>query len=128
MDAFLLDEPLDLGNWRALSFARNEAIAADPEATNEERMEACDVEDKAGQDLAAYQMSFFVGDLLVAWLLLSAVDDGEERPAARAMKDSSSTRVHLHTERAIDGSYAPCVYHSVSFVALCPCRWLACTL
>lgn len=85
MDAFLLDEPLDLGKWRVESFARNEAVAADPESTDEERMAACELEEQAGQDIAAYQMSFFVGDVLVAWLLLSPVDEQEERRAERAM-------------------------------------------
>lgn len=86
MDTFLLEEPLDLGKWRTHSFARNEAVAADIESTDDDRMDACELEEKAGHDLAAYQMSFFVGDVLVAWLLLSPADAAEERRAARAME------------------------------------------
>ena len=86
MDAFLLEEPLDLGKWRAESFARNEAIAADDEASDDDRMKAADLEQTAGGDLAAYQMSFFMGDVLVAWLLVTPLDDVEERRAQRAME------------------------------------------
>ena len=86
MDAFLLDEPLDLGKWRKEAFAQTEAVAADPESNDDDRMGSFEVEDKAGKDLAAYQMVFFVGDLLVAWLLLSPVDAQEEKRAQRAME------------------------------------------
>ncbi|GJE88210.1 zinc finger MYND domain-containing protein [Phanerochaete sordida] len=86
MDTFLLDEPLDLGKWRNEAFAATEAVAADPESNDDDRMTAFDKEDKAGKDLSAYQMAFFVGDILVAWVLLSPLDSTEERRAARAME------------------------------------------
>ena len=86
MDAFLFEELLDLGRWRAESFARNRAVAADPESTDEERMAAAELALEAEKDLAAYHLSFFVTDVLVAWLLISPLDSSEEDRAKKAME------------------------------------------
>lgn len=85
MDAFLFMEPLDLGRWRAEAFARGRVVAADLESTDEDRMAAGALEDRAQADLAAYQMSSFVTDVLVAWLLVSPLDSAEQDRATKAM-------------------------------------------
>ncbi|KIP03878.1 hypothetical protein PHLGIDRAFT_37226 [Phlebiopsis gigantea 11061_1 CR5-6] len=85
MDAFLLMEPLDLARWRAEALARGRVVAADLESTDEDRMAAGALEDRAQADLAAYQMSFFVTDVLVAWLLVSPLDSAEQDRATKAM-------------------------------------------
>ncbi|GJE88217.1 zinc finger MYND domain-containing protein [Phanerochaete sordida] len=86
METFLFEEPLDLGPWRQAAFALREAVASDPESTDEDRDEAYQIAERAADDFAAFQLGFFIGDLLVAWILLAPVDSAEERRARRAME------------------------------------------
>lgn len=85
MDDFLLEERLDVGKRRIEAQKLNDAVKADPESEDDERMHAGELEDSAGNDLAAYHMSYLVGDLLVAWLLIHPADDAEARRAEKAM-------------------------------------------
>lgn len=95
MDEFLLDEPLDIGKWRREAFALEEAVAVDAEADDTDRMTLADLQERNRNDLAAYQMVYLVGDLLVAWVLIKPLTDLERRRAERAM------------ERLIEYSSAP---------------------
>ncbi|KAI0074673.1 hypothetical protein K474DRAFT_1665108 [Panus rudis PR-1116 ss-1] len=86
MDKFLLDEPLDVGKWRQEAQDATDACKADPEADDDDRMAAMELEDNSGADLAAYHMSYFVGDVLVAWLLVDPVNEAEKRRTKRCME------------------------------------------
>lgn len=84
LENFLLDEPLDLGAARLAAQELVDRAAADPEADDADRERAMGSEDNAGGDLAAYQMSFLVGDLLVACALHAPPT--EQRTAERALE------------------------------------------
>ena len=79
MDAFLLDEPIDLGDLRLSAFVRQELSETDPDPVYDEERESTDLEQDvaASSDLAAYQMVYFIADVLVGWLLVSHADDSE---------------------------------------------------
>ncbi|OBZ66296.1 hypothetical protein A0H81_13816 [Grifola frondosa] len=81
---FLIDEPLDIGKWRLDAQRATDAVNADPESDDEDRMGLIDLEDTSSDDLARYQMVYFVADLLVAFLVIPAVDGTERRRADRA--------------------------------------------
>lgn len=85
MDMFLLEETLDIGPWRTAAFERSEAVAADPESTDDDRMAMADIEEKAGNDLAAYQMIYFIADVVVGWMLIKPVTELERRRVTRAI-------------------------------------------
>ncbi|KAH7926927.1 hypothetical protein BV22DRAFT_1104018 [Leucogyrophana mollusca] len=85
METFLLDEPIDLGKWRLNAEAVAQAVKADEEADDDDRERMIDLEDDSGNDCAAYQMIFFIGDILVALLLNSPLDSKEKERADRAM-------------------------------------------
>lgn len=103
MDAFLFEEPIDLGNARISAFARKQAVDADPESTDDDRVKAGQLEDQAQNDLAAYQMIFFVTDLLMGWLVISPADAIERRRASRAL------------QRFVELSTAPLYRHNDAF-------------
>ena len=102
MEAFIFDEPLDVGWWRAESFAREQALKADPEATFDDKMAHSD-EESADDDSTAYQMIYFVGAVLTTWITLAPAMKGEE--ARRA------TRV---IERMVEYSTDPFYQHALS--------------
>ena len=86
MDKFLLDEPIDVGALRERAYARAMAVHDDPESTDDDRFALGDLEDAAGNDLAAYQMVFFMADVFVGLLLLPPADAVERRRAGRVME------------------------------------------
>lgn len=86
MDKFLLDEPIDIGDLRKQAHARDIAVHDDPESTDDDRMEAGDSEQAAMEDLAAYQMVFFMADVFVGWLQIAPADAVERRRIERVME------------------------------------------
>lgn len=86
MDKFLLDEPIDVGELRRQAYARDVAVHEGPESTDEDRMAAADFEDTATEDLAAYQMVFFMADMFVGWLQIAPADAVERRRIERVME------------------------------------------
>ena len=81
MDAFILDEPLDVGRWRTAVYEKEQALKADPETTFDDKWAMNDEEDLADSDFAAYQMVYFVGEVLATWITLApAMSRG--KPAA----------------------------------------------
>ena len=75
------------GDLGAAGLAAQELVdraAADPEADDADRERAMGSEVDAGGDLAAYQMGFLVGDLLVACALHAPPT--EQRTAERALE------------------------------------------
>ncbi|KAI0074672.1 hypothetical protein K474DRAFT_1665106 [Panus rudis PR-1116 ss-1] len=86
MDSFLLDEPLDVGRWREEAQKAEDACKNDPEADDDDRMAAGDLEESSDEDLAAFHMAYFVGDVLVAWLLLNPLNEDERRRSERCMQ------------------------------------------
>ena len=86
METFVLDDPIDLGRWRLEAAAVQQTVNADPEADDDDRERAMDLEDKAGNDIAAYQLAFFLGDVLVAFLLNPVNDEKDRERQEKAMK------------------------------------------
>ncbi|KAF9233821.1 hypothetical protein BU15DRAFT_90206 [Melanogaster broomeanus] len=86
METFVLDDPIDLGQWRLAAAAIEEAVKADPEADDGDRERMGDLEDKSGKDCAAYQLAFFLGDVLVAFLINPANDEKDKERQRKAMK------------------------------------------
>ncbi|OBZ75782.1 hypothetical protein A0H81_04992 [Grifola frondosa] len=70
IEKFLIDEPLDIGKWRLDAQRATDAVNADPESDDDDRMGLIDLEDTSSDDLAAYQMVYFIADLLVAFLVM----------------------------------------------------------
>ncbi|KAJ7064760.1 hypothetical protein C8F01DRAFT_1354339 [Mycena amicta] len=69
LEAFLLDDDLDVGDFRKAAIIVEKRVAADVEAEDEERMAASEIEDAASEDLAAHIMAWFYGDMTVAFIL-----------------------------------------------------------
>ncbi|KAL6308523.1 hypothetical protein BKA93DRAFT_866499 [Sparassis latifolia] len=85
IEAFLLDEEIDIGKWRLEAQEVSDAVDADPESDDNDRERVMELEDSSGSDLAAYHMVYFVADLLVAFVLIPPVDITERRRAEWAM-------------------------------------------
>lgn len=85
MDAFLFEEPLDIGRWRAEANRDLEMVGDAPDATDDDREVAMEAYERASEDLAAAHMTLFIGDVLVGCLLLTPVDADEARRAERAL-------------------------------------------
>ncbi|KAF8558575.1 hypothetical protein OG21DRAFT_1455112 [Imleria badia] len=86
LETFILDDPIDLGRWRLAAAAVEQVIQADPEAEDDDRYQAAELEDTSGNDTAAYQLSFFLGDVLVAFLLNPVIDDKDKERQEKALK------------------------------------------
>ncbi|KAK7685948.1 hypothetical protein QCA50_010758 [Cerrena zonata] len=86
-ETFVLEDPFDVGQYRLIAQALQEAVAKDEEADDDDRMDAGEVESKAGGDLAAHLMGWFYGDLHTA-LILNEPDGNEKEKkwARKAMK------------------------------------------
>ncbi|KAG6371699.1 hypothetical protein JVT61DRAFT_9040 [Boletus reticuloceps] len=85
LETFIFDDPIDLGRWRLEAAAIEQTVKADPEADDDDRERALELENKSGNDLAAYQLSFFLGDVLVAFLINPANDNKDKARQAKAM-------------------------------------------
>ncbi|KAH7905249.1 hypothetical protein BJ138DRAFT_1106147 [Hygrophoropsis aurantiaca] len=85
MEVFLFDDPIDFGKWRLEAEAAVQAVKSDEEADDDDRERMIDLEQKSGNDCASYQMIFFIGDLLAAFILNSVLDAKDKERAERAM-------------------------------------------
>ncbi|KII92290.1 hypothetical protein PLICRDRAFT_467216 [Plicaturopsis crispa FD-325 SS-3] len=85
IESWLLDAPLDIGKWRRETEAAQRAVKEDPEADDDDRMRVSDMDQKSQADCTAYQLAFFVGDILVALLLNPAHDERDQERADKAM-------------------------------------------
>ncbi|KAH7905244.1 hypothetical protein BJ138DRAFT_1017982 [Hygrophoropsis aurantiaca] len=85
MDVFLFDDPIDIGKWRLEAEAAVQAVKSDEEADDDDRERMIDLEEKSGNDCASYQMIFFIGDLLAAFILNPVLDAKDKERAERAM-------------------------------------------
>ena len=86
MEIFVLDDPIDIGKWRLNAKAVKQAVKADIEASDDDRERYMNLEDSAGNDCAAFQMAFFIGDILVAFLLNPSQHEVDKLRADRAMQ------------------------------------------
>ncbi|KAJ7261054.1 hypothetical protein C8J57DRAFT_1471511 [Mycena rebaudengoi] len=88
LETFLLEDALDVGEFRATAIAIEEKVAADVEAEDEDREIAGDIDDAAQKDLAAHILSWFYGDISVAFILNEKPDSdaAEKRWARKALK------------------------------------------
>ncbi|KAJ7667239.1 hypothetical protein B0H17DRAFT_1018721 [Mycena rosella] len=100
LEAFLLDDELDIGEFRKAAFIVEQRVAADVEAEDADRMAAGKINSAAQKDLAAHILSWFYGDISVAFIMneTSSSDANEKRWAHKAMKRlvlwSTSTTYH----------------------------------
>lgn len=86
LETFVLDDPIDIGKWRLNAEAVKQAVKADIEASDDDRERYMNLEDSAGNDCAAFQMAFFIGDILVAFLLNPSQHEVDKLRADRAMQ------------------------------------------
>ncbi|KAJ7455111.1 hypothetical protein FB451DRAFT_1099421 [Mycena latifolia] len=69
LETFLLDDELDIGKFRKAASIIERQVAADVEAEDADRMAAGGIEEQAEKDLAAHILSWFYGDISVAFIL-----------------------------------------------------------
>ncbi|KAL6308521.1 hypothetical protein BKA93DRAFT_822263 [Sparassis latifolia] len=130
IEAFFLDEKLDIGKWRLEAQEASDAVDSDPEDEDEDEDEerALLLQKKSMEDLAASHMVCFVADLLVALVLISPVDNNERQRADRAMERLVKYSTLLVWRNAVGSlltdamlplyrSISPCYLHmSVAFL------------
>ncbi|KAJ6587868.1 hypothetical protein B0H19DRAFT_195445 [Mycena capillaripes] len=87
LEKFLLDDELDVGDFRKAAIAIERRVAADVESEDADHMAAHEIEAEADNDLAAHVMSCFLGDIMVAFILneKSESNADEKRWASKAM-------------------------------------------
>ncbi|KAJ7165351.1 hypothetical protein C8R46DRAFT_997789 [Mycena filopes] len=87
LEVFLLDDELDVGDFRKAAILIEQRVAADVEAEDAERLAASEIEQAAGKDLASHIMAWFYGDMSVAFILNEHTGSGadEKRWAKKAL-------------------------------------------
>ncbi|KDQ50851.1 hypothetical protein JAAARDRAFT_81685 [Jaapia argillacea MUCL 33604] len=85
MDTFLLDDPIDVGEWRQVADARTRQVDADPEADDDDRMALAELDQKSQKDQAGYQMMFFIADVLVALFFHPKLDRKDKERSKKAL-------------------------------------------
>lgn len=87
LETFLLDDDLDVGDFRKAAMEIERRVAADVESEDADRMAASELASKAEKDIAAHVMSWFFGDIMVAFILNEHSGSGadEKRWASKAM-------------------------------------------
>lgn len=94
-EKLVLDEPLDIGEWRKIATKLDKKVKNDEEADDDDREEVGKVSDKANEDFAANMMVWFFADVNVAFLLNDPRNDQEkewaEKSAGRLVKWSTSS-------------------------------------
>jgi hypothetical protein len=88
LETFLLDDPLDTGPYRAEVIEMERKLAEDPEACDEDREATFEIRQEAENDLAAYIMAWFFGDISVAFIMNEdrTTDPKAKRWGQKAMK------------------------------------------
>ncbi|KAH9920186.1 hypothetical protein B0H21DRAFT_781685 [Amylocystis lapponica] len=85
MDTFVIDETIDIGRWRLEAQRVADAVAADPKSDGDDRRRVVDLRESSDDDFAAFNMVYFVADILVAFILVPPIDNTERSRAERAM-------------------------------------------
>ncbi|KAK7014312.1 MYND-type domain-containing protein [Favolaschia claudopus] len=86
LEAFLLDDELDLGEFRKASIEIEKLVAADVEADWEDRLNAAAAHNLVSLDLAASSVAWFFGDISVAFIMHARTDNNRDRRwATKAM-------------------------------------------
>ncbi|KAJ7154858.1 hypothetical protein C8R43DRAFT_1186165 [Mycena crocata] len=87
LEAFLVDDELDIGDFRKAAVLIEKRVAADVESEDADRIAAGEIEDRAEDDLAAHVVSWFYGNLSVAFILNEndQSDVDEKRWARKAL-------------------------------------------
>ncbi|KAK7000594.1 MYND-type domain-containing protein [Favolaschia claudopus] len=99
LETFLLDDELDVGDFRKAALVIEKRVAADVEAEDSNRMAAGEAETAAEKDLAAHVLAWFLGDIAVAFVMhehAGSADD-EKRWASKAM----DRLVHWSTSKTL---------------------------
>lgn len=93
-EKLVLEEPIDLGQWRKIANKLEKQVKNDEEADDDDREEVGIISDKASDDHAAHSMVWFFADVNVAFLLNDPLDEQEkkwaEEAADRLVKYSTS--------------------------------------
>ena len=83
-EALVLDEPLDIGQWRTFADNLEKEIKEDEEADDDDREKVDMVSEYATEDLAAHMMAWFFADINVAFLLNEPRNDREREWAKKS--------------------------------------------
>ncbi|KAJ6565378.1 hypothetical protein B0H10DRAFT_1929122 [Mycena sp. CBHHK59/15] len=88
LEGFLLDDALDVGEFRTAAIAIEKRVAADVESEDADRMKASKIDEAAQKDIAAHVLSWFYGDVSVAFVLNDSPSgsENEKRWARKALK------------------------------------------
>ncbi|KAJ6532916.1 hypothetical protein DFH09DRAFT_131709 [Mycena vulgaris] len=86
LEAVLLDDELDVGIFRKSAYVIERQVEEDVEAEDTDRQAAGEIEDQATNDLAAHILSWFYGDITVAFILNNSTgsDTNSKRWAQKA--------------------------------------------
>ncbi|KAJ7826782.1 hypothetical protein B0H14DRAFT_3467446 [Mycena olivaceomarginata] len=87
LESFLLDDDLDIGDFRTAAIETERRVAADAESEDADRMAASDIEGMADKDIAAHVLAWFFGDISVAFIMNenTGSDADEKRWAGKAL-------------------------------------------
>ncbi|TFK50998.1 hypothetical protein OE88DRAFT_1630807 [Heliocybe sulcata] len=86
METFILDEPLDVGKYRAYAAERDALFNSDADIDIEERERILEEYDISGSDQAGYQMMFFIADVCVTLVTIPVKDKKDKVRAEKAMR------------------------------------------
>ncbi|KAJ6470865.1 hypothetical protein C8R45DRAFT_1014831 [Mycena sanguinolenta] len=87
LEKFLLDDDLDVGDFRKAAILIERRVAADVESDDSDRMAAGEIEQAVANDLAAHVLAWWFGDIAVAFIVHETPNsnDDEKRWASKAM-------------------------------------------
>ncbi|KAJ6615773.1 hypothetical protein B0H10DRAFT_47836 [Mycena sp. CBHHK59/15] len=101
LEDFLLDDALDIGEFRKAAVEIEKRVDADVESEDADRLKAIEIDEAAQNDIAAHILSWFYGDVSVAFIINEnpSSSEDEKRWARKAMKRlvhwSTSTTMRL---------------------------------
>lgn len=102
LETFLLDDELDIGDFRKAAILIERRVTADVESEDADRMTAGEIEDAAEEDMAAHVMSCFLGDLMVAFILNASNNNPESSTEEKRWASKAMMRlVHWSTSETL---------------------------
>ena len=83
-EKLVLEEPLDIGEWRRIATRLDKKVKNDEEADDDDREEVSTISDKAEKDVAANMMAWFFADVNIAFLLSDPRNEQEKEWATKS--------------------------------------------
>lgn len=83
-ETLVLDEPLDIGQWRVIATKLEKEVENNEEADDDDRERVGQISEQATEDFAAHMMSWFFADMNVAFLLNDPQNDREREWARKS--------------------------------------------